>query len=87
MRLGLTQPFLLHAAEGEYRQGIAIPLPGEFGPAQAGGFRVGRRRQDRAEQRVIEAQFAGAGDFLRVVAGSTHPGEVRSLVQAGQVGG
>ena len=87
VRLCLILHIQFHAAESEDGQGVAIALPGEFGPAQAGGFRVGRRRQDRAEQRVIEAQFAGAGDFLRVVAGSTHPGEVRSLVQAGQVGG
>ena len=73
---------------GEYRQVFAIPLPGEFRPSPGRRLPGGRRRQDRAEQRVIEAQFAGAGDFpLRVVAGSARPGEVRSLVQAGRVGG
>ena len=40
---------------------------------------MGWCRQDRTEQRVVEAEFGGVVEFLRVVAGSADPGEVRAF--------
>ena len=39
---------------------------------------MGLSGQDRAEQGVIEPQFAGTGNFCRAMAGGTNPGEVRA---------
>ena len=40
---------------------------------------MGRRRQNGAEQRVVETKFRGALQFKRTVARSADPGEGRSL--------
>ena len=80
VRLGFGQVGRAQSAEREHRQRVAGDAPGELLPAQPGGFRVRRRRLDRAEQRVIEPEFAGAGDLFGRVAGRADPFEIRSCI-------